>query len=240
MKLVDSAVPFVSNTPEDKQCLQASYAMIRQHFEPELRIEWDDWADITGFVPGKGTWSMAGLMWFQDNGYEVVHIADFDYADFALRGPEYLVETLDEEVANWNIKYTDFHIEQGRARRFLASGIWVKRHARIQDVRSYLEEGFLIKCSVNLNKLNGKQGYLSHAVVVKGITDAEVILHDPGLPAYPNRHVSFELFQEAWKELGVPGSEKMDAIRKINITSPVTPSHNNITITSFRAKASIR
>lgn len=213
--MIDIEVPFISNTPEDKQCLQASYGMIRQYFEPDLHIAWDDWAEITGYLPAKGTWSMAGLMWFKDNGYDVVHIADFNYADFALRGPEYLVDVLDEQVVKWLIQYTDFKMEQGRALRFHQSGIWIKRKAELDDIRSYLAEGYLVKCSVNLNSLNDKPGYLSHAVVVKGMTDFDVIIHDPGLPAYPNRHVPIDSFLEAWGEPNGQNSEKMDAIRKL-------------------------
>jgi hypothetical protein len=223
MPTVDIDVPFVSNTPDDKHCLQASYAMILQYFDPDLAMNWEDWAEITGFVPGKGTWSMAGLMWFQDNGYDVVHIADFDYADFAARGPEYLLESLDEEVAKWDIKFTDFAVEQGRATRFLSSGIWIKRAPTLQDIRDYLAAGYLLKCTVNLNSLNGTPGYLSHAVVVKGMTDIEVILHDPGLPAQPNRHVPVENFLIAWGHPKMPGSEKLDAIRKTRAGAPTVP-----------------
>lgn len=215
MKTLDYDVPFISNTPEDKQCLQASYAMIRQYFEPDLDIGWDDWAELTGYLPGKGAWSMAGLMWFKDNGYEVVHIATYDYADFALRGPAYLREALDPEVAEWGIIFTDFDLEQPRASRFVNSGIWIKRQPTVEDIHQYLQKGYLIKCAVNLNALLGKPGYLNHAVVVKGITDSEVILHDPGLPARPNVRVSMPVFKRAWGEFDVPQSDKLDAIRKL-------------------------
>jgi hypothetical protein len=217
---MDNDVPFISNTAEDKQCLQAAYAMIRQYFEPEMNIPWDEWAEITGYVPGKGTWSMAGLMWFREHGYEVVHIADFDYVDFALRGPEYLVEALDEEIAQWDIKFTDFELEQARATRFLHYGMWVRRVPTISDIRYHMSNGYLVKCPVNLKALNGEPGYLSHAVVVKGMTDSEVILHDPGLPARPDRHVPLGQFLEAWGHPLSFGEEKLDAIRKVS-ESPI-------------------
>jgi hypothetical protein len=214
MKPIDTDVPFISNTPDDKHCLPASYAMIRRYFDPDLEIDWDVWSETVGFVPDKGSWSMAGLMWFKDNGYDVVHFAAFDYGDFALRGPEYLLEALDEELAKWDIEFTDFEIEQARAVRFLRSRVWKKQVPIIDDIRSYLKDGYLVKCSVNLNALNGKPGYLSHAVVVKGITETDVILHDPGLPARPNRHVLVADFVAAWGHPYTTGTESMDAIRK--------------------------
>jgi hypothetical protein len=210
---MDNDIPFVSNTPDDTQCLQASYAMIRQFFDPNLTIEWDEWADITGYLPGRGTWSMAGLMWFKEHGYDVIHMGLFDYAEFASRGAEYLVEALGEEVANWELQYTDLKLEQARALRFLSSNVWVQRPPTIADVRRYLDDGYLIKCLLNLNALNDKPGYLGHAVVVKGYTDTGVILHDPGLPARPNRRVDYEHFLYAWID-PVRRSQKLDAIRK--------------------------
>ncbi len=217
---MDNNVHFISNTPEDKQCLQASYAMIRHFYEPGLQIDWDEWADLTGYLPGKGTWSMAGLMWFKEHGYEVIHIATFDYREFAERGAEYLVESLGEEVANWELKFMDLLLEQDRAVKFLDSGIWLKREVTIEDIYTFLNQGYLIKCLMNLNALNGKPGYLGHAVVVKGYDENGLILHDPGLPARPNRHVTVEAFKAAWGDPNSAHSEKMDVIRKV---SPLRP-----------------
>lgn len=222
MQPIDHDVPFISNTPEDKQCLQAAYGMIRQYFEPNLDITWDDWAEITGYLPGKGTWSMAGLMWFKDNGYEVIHIAGFDYGRMAEEGATYLVEAYGDEIAAWKLKYMDLKVEQARALRFKETGIWIKREATLADIHAFLHDGYLIKCLVNLNVLNDKPGYVGHAVVVKGYTDKEIIIHDPGLPAVPNRHVPIEKFLRAWETEG-PNSEKLDAIRKIHAKTHIWP-----------------
>ncbi|HEX8226894.1 MAG TPA: hypothetical protein VF572_03440 [Candidatus Saccharimonadales bacterium] len=215
---MDTDLPFISNTPDDKQCLQASYAMIRQHFDPGLDIAWEDWAEITGYLPGKGTWSMAGLMWFREHGYDVVHLGTFDYGKFAMSGAEYLVEALGEEVASWELQFMDLKIEQARALRFLSTQVWVQKIPSIDDIRDYLNEGYLVKCLVNLNALNDKPGYLGHAVVVKGYTENDIIMHDPGLPPSPNRHVPIDTFLRSWTDPETQ-SEKMDAIRKLPATS---------------------
>lgn len=210
---MDHDVPFISNTPDDKQCLPAAYGMVRQYFEPELEIVWDDWMEMVGSLPGKGAWSTAGLVWFNDNGYDVVHIGTFDFQAFIDRGDQYLVEALGEEVTKWRLQYWDIKLEQARARRFLQSNVWINREADLFDVRQYLDEGYLVKCLVNLNALNDKPGYIGHAVIVKGYTDTHIILHDPGLPARPNRQVDNEHFLKAWIDPEAK-SEKMDAIRK--------------------------
>jgi hypothetical protein len=226
-KVLDTDVPFVSNTPDDKQCLQAAYSMIRQYFQPDLKIAPDEWASLTGFVPEKGTWSMAGLMWFKDHGYEVVHMGTFDYGAFAEFGGAYLIEALGEEIGNWEIKYTDLVVEQARAVRFLESNIWVQRAPTLDDIRQFLRDGYLVKGLVNLNTLNGKMGYLGHAVVVKGFTDTEFIIHDPGLPARPNRHVRIEKFADAWID-PVRNSQKLDAIRpQLRVAKPKVSNTND-------------
>lgn len=213
--MTNYSVPFVSNTPDDMHCLQASYAMIRQYFDPATDFDWDEWSTATGFMPGKGTWSTAGLIWFKEQGYEVVHISTFDYQEFAVKGTEYLIESLGELVGKWESEFIgDLELEKARALYFAALGVWVKRAPDLNDIRSYLDDGYLIKCLVNMNALNDKPGYLGHAVVVKGYTPTELIIHDPGLPAQPNRHVPIELFLRAWTNPETR-SEKLDAIKKV-------------------------
>lgn len=238
--MINYTVPFMGNTSDDMHCLQASYAMIRQYFDPDLEINWAEWCTLTGYVVntrkwtseetawfveygynpekvGTGTWSNAGLMWFHQNGYDVAHIGLFDYAEFARSGAKYILQVLGDTVGRWDAAFIpDMEAEKDRTRRFCELGIWQKRTPTIDDIYTYLSAGYLIKCVVNLNALNGKPGYLGHAVVVKGYTDTELILHDPGLPAQADRHVKIMDFQHAWGSAS-PYSLKLDAIKK---TSP--------------------
>ena len=204
-------VPFISNTAEDKQCLQAAYGMIRNYFEPDLEMSWDEWSAITGYLPGKGTWSMAGLLWFKERGYSVIHIADFDYAALATEGEKYLIKLHGEELAQWEINNMDMATERTRATLFQASNISINRKPKFSDIKAYLDKGYLVKCQVNLNALNEIPGYTGHAVVVTGYTSSGLIIHDPGLPARPDRYVGSERFIEAWINPETQ-SAKMDAI----------------------------
>jgi len=53
---------------------------------------------------------------------------------------------------------------------------------------------------VNLNAavLHGRGGYSGHFVVVCGVGDGTVTLHDPGVPPAPDLTVSEEGFISAW------------------------------------------
>jgi uncharacterized protein YvpB len=53
-------------------------------------------------------------------------------------------------------------------------------------------------CLINSQKLNNKQGYVGHFVVVKGIEDDNLIIHDPGFPPIENRKISYVSFEKAW------------------------------------------
>lgn len=205
-------VPFIGNTDDNLHCLQASYGMIRHFFEPGWHIDWSEWARTTGYVEGKGSWSFAGLMWFTQNGYDVVHITAFDYHRFVNEGETYLREALGDEAGSWEAAFTDMPLEQARCREFIQTGIWQHRKPSLADLQLYLDRGYLLKCLINLNFLNDIPGFLGHAVVVLGYTESEIIIHDPGLPPLPNRHVNINKFMAAWTN---PNSnmEKMDAIK---------------------------
>jgi hypothetical protein len=207
-------VPFIGNTPDNLHCLQASYGMIRQFYEPEWHIDWKQWSEDTGFVPDKGSWSLAGLLWFKTHGYNVQHITSFDYGRFADEGAAYLHESLGHAVAEWEMTYSDLPLEQARSRQFITSGMWQHRRPDIADIKLYLERGYLVKCIVNLNELNGLSGFLGHALLVIGYTEDTLILHDPGLPPQPYRSVSHHQFLRAWADPNAK-MEKLDAIKKL-------------------------
>lgn len=213
--ITDYEVPFVGNSADDKHCLQASYMMIRTYFEPLAEdIPGETWDELTGYVSGKGTWSMAGLMWFKENGYDAVHVGAFDYSRLVVDGADYLTEAFGDEAGRWLIAHAiDLPAERTRALKFLGTGIWQRRVPTIKDVFEYLDKGYLVNCSVNLCALDGRPGYLGHAVVVKGYSDTHVILHDPGLPPRPNRHVPIDVFLDAWAN-PLRKTEMLDAIRR--------------------------
>jgi hypothetical protein len=212
VKTVHNDVSFISNTPDDLHCLQAAFGMIRQYFEPGWRIDWAEWSETTGFRPGKGSWGTSGLLWFHDHGYDVKHMTSFNYPKFAEIGGPFLLESLGPEAGAFEVKFTDVDFELDKIRKMLAAGFWQNRVPTLQDVVDYLDQGYLLRCLINLNILNGKPGYLGHAVVVSGYTEHALIVQDPGLPAHPDRLVLFEDFVSAWAN-PTTNAEKLDAIK---------------------------
>lgn len=172
----------------------------------------DEWSVLTGFEKDKGTWANAGLLWFQQEGYDVKHITMFDYEAFIDHPEEYLVESNGKDVGGWMIRHTNIDAEVSRVKQLLAAGIIEKRIPTLTDIKQLLNKGYLVRALVNSHKLSGKNGYVGHAVAVIGYDDQHIVFHDPGLPALPHRTVTFAEFEAAWAD---PSDEmkEMDAIR---------------------------
>lgn len=205
-------VPFVSNTKDDLHCLQAAYWMILKFFKPEFEMDWDEWSKITGFEKNKGTWASAGLVWFNNNGFEVKHYELFDFEEFFKTGGDYLIKSTGAEIGNWQIKHSNIPLEQKRAIELVKSGLVEKREPSMEDVKNFLDNGYLLRVLVNSKRLNGKEGYFGHAVTVIGYNEDSIIFHDPGLPAIPKRKTSFSDFEAAWADPSKE-SKEFDAIR---------------------------
>ncbi len=191
-------VPFYSNTPDDLHCYEASLKMMLKYFEPDKDYSWDELDKITGKTPGFWTWSQQSSVWLQDQGYKVINIETFDYPRFVAEGSNYLIEFYGSEVAAEQIKHSDITREQQTCKRFLEV---VKTELRLPtwpDIETLLSQGYLIGCLVNSAALDGKSGYVGHFVVLKGIDDETVTVHDPGLPALENRQITKSDFEKAW------------------------------------------
>lgn len=202
-------VPFISNTPDDTHCLQAAYMSIAKYFDPEFSIEMDEWSEITGYEEGLGTWGNAGLVWFKENGYDVRHYELFDYEEFIKRPKEYMIEVHGKEAGTWGYEHTNVPAETERMRRLVAAEIPEKREATLEDIKSFIDEGYLIRVTVNYKVFNSEEGYVGHAIVVTSYNDTYIQFHDPGLPAVANRQVTYEEFEAAWSDQ----ERELDAIR---------------------------
>lgn len=207
-------VPFISNTPDDKHCVPVSYMMIIKTFDPSFSMPIEDWAKVTGFEEGKGTWANASLVWLHEHGYEVKHITTFDYPAFVEKQDKYLIELSGEEVGKWMIDHTNMPAEVERTKRLIKAGsIIEKREPTQDDIQQLLDSGYLLRANINFAKLAGQDDYVGHSVVIIGYDAAGVYIHDPGLPAIENRHIEWERFEEAWAD-PTPNNKELDVIRR--------------------------
>jgi hypothetical protein len=172
--------------------------MVLKFFLPEREFSWQQLDKITAKGEGLWTWPMAGLLWLQNNGFEIKDIEVFDYGRFACEGGKYLVDFFGKEVGEAQIEHSDLDQEIAYAKAFIRKITPIVRIPTIHDICQLLKGEYLLVCNVNSNTLNDKAGYVGHFVVVKGFDDSAITLHDPGLPPRENKRVDFTKFRWSW------------------------------------------
>lgn len=203
-------VPFISNTPDDLHCLPAAYMSIAMHFDKNFSIPMNEWSTLVGYEEGKGTWANAGLVWFKNHGYDVKHIEEFDFESFIKTPKDYMIRLNGETAGVWGYEHTNVPAEIKRMEALLNANIVEKREPTIDDIKHFINEGFLVRVTVNSYRLNNEDGYDGHAVVITDINDSDIQFHDPGLPAIANRRMPVKNFETAWSDQ----ARELDAIRK--------------------------
>lgn len=157
-----------------------------------------------------GTWANAGLVWFKQNGYDVVHYERFDFQAFIERPEAYMIEIHGEDAGRWGYEHTNVPAEIERMKELTTLGITEFRRPTINDIKNFITEGYLVRVTLNCGSLDNTGEYSAHAVVITGYNDTHIEFHDPGLPPIPNRKETYEVFEAAWSDQ----ERELDAIRK--------------------------
>lgn len=208
------SIPFYGNSTDNTHCFQAAIRMVLKHFLPKEEFPYDKLDIISKKIKGKGTWPTATMLWLKENGFEIVDIEEFDYQKFIKEGENYLRHAYGDEVADVQIKYSDIDQERKLAREFLKKVSFENRESKIEDISKLMKKGYLLILNVNSNALNNEKGYAGHFVVVTGINNKTITIHDPGLPPTENRIINLTTFEKAW---AYPDSSAKNiiAIRKV-------------------------
>lgn len=210
---INYPVPFYPNTPDDTHCWQASLKMVLKYFEPKKDFSWEELDKITAKKENLDTWPSEGMLWLANHGYTVKVIESFNYLRFSQEGKNYIYSEFGEEVGKAQQEHAD--IDQGvqLAKQFISKSLWTDRVPDVEEIKNLLKEKYLVICNVNTAKMNNKNGYAGHFVVVKGFDDNHLALHDPGLPPSRERIVEDDTFNDAW---GFP-NEKARNIKAIKL-----------------------
>lgn len=214
MKTFD--VPFVGNDekPSDR-CVPAVVAMVLAYFMPKRTFTMPEVEQICGYVSGKGTWKTQLLLSLHDLGFQTEWIEDFDHHKFIADPEGYLSTILDKEALDWQVANSDLPKEADRMKQYLAKGLPLEqRKGTRQDIKNYLDDGWLVMLEVNENVIAGIPGYLGHVVLVVGYDDDNVTIHNPdgNNGNKPNQVISWELLEEAWQQFG--GSYSIYAFKR--------------------------
>ncbi|HSX36216.1 MAG TPA: RluA family pseudouridine synthase [Patescibacteria group bacterium] len=179
-------VPFYPNTADDMQCMVSVYRSIIEYVKGE-RMTQRAVADYVGFKPGRAVWTLAPLTKMAQDGFDIVMIEPFDYRAYAKQGRSYLDTIFTPEKLDYQFTYTNIAEIRPLIPDFLRSVNWEKRSARLQDIDNLLTKDYIVFVTLNSRELNGREGFVSHAVLVIGREGSDYIVHDPGLPPRPSR-----------------------------------------------------
>src|SRR6202012_1098303 len=98
---------------------------------------------------------------------------------------------------DWQKLHTNILQMRDQIGQFLKYVGYEDRQPALKDIDNMLNEDRLVFVSVNGNTLNDKPGYISHALLVIAREEDDYIVHDPGLPPVPYRHIPASLLQKA-------------------------------------------
>lgn len=211
MKTVD--VPFIEN-PNDR-CVVSVAGMTLAHFMPEQKFTMPELEKLCGYTKGRGTWKALSMLNLAKLGFQVHWIEDFDHKRFTANPKAYLRHILDDEAYAYQIANTDLRLEADRMQQYIESDLPLEhRKATSEDIKRFLDDGWLVHLEVNANTLAGKPGYEGHSILVIGYDDSSVTIHNPdgANGNKPNQRISWELLDNAWKEFG--GSYSLYAFKK--------------------------
>lgn len=206
-------VPFIENS--DDRCTVAVIGMILAYFMPERHFTVADTETMCGYEKGRSIWKAASMLSLAKLGFQLYWIEDFDHDKFIVDPKGYLKSILDEEAYAWQVAHGDLNKEAERIKQYLESGLPLKqRRATDNDIRRFLDEGWLVHLEVNANVLSGKTGYEGHSILVIGYDEGGVTIHNPdGVGGNkPRQYISWKLLDTAWKEFG--GSYSLYAFKK--------------------------
>lgn len=196
---IDYKVPFYANTPDDTRCVQACFKMILKYFQPEKDYSWEELDIATAKPKDFGTHYVAGSLWMKQNGYDVYILDSEDHKAFIEKKGEYLEKRYGKEFADVIVQNTNMENEVEYAKELLNTNIHTKGLPNFDTIKDLLEKKYLLICIINHSMFfDNEDSYDPHVVVIKGITNDHVIMHDPGPPAAENLEMSFEKFDKAW------------------------------------------
>lgn len=218
-----NGVPFIPN-PNDR-CVVSVIGMVLGYFMLERQFTMPELEKLVGYQKGRGTWKALSMLNLAELGFQEHWIEDFDHEQFVANPKAYLRTILDDEAYEWQVSHSDLEQEAAHIKQYMQSGLPLeKRKATFDDIKHFLNDGWLVHLEVNARTLSDKTGYDGHSILVIGHNDKGVIIHNPDGESgnKPNQHVSWELLNKAWKEFG--GSYSLYAFRK-QLTPH--PSHQN-------------
>jgi hypothetical protein len=195
-------VPFFPNTGDGTHCVQACIMIILKYFFPDQTYSYEQMDKFTYKTKGKGTWWFPFVLKLKAMGLDIVDVSPFDLAEFYKKGEGYLRSTNRDEIADWILQKSNLLEVKEYIPEFLNKIDFQNRTATLNELKHFVNDGWLVGIDLNSRTLNQKEGYSSHMVILFDYKEGFFTLHDPGLPPYASRKVEEKLMLKAWEYAG--------------------------------------
>jgi len=173
-------IPFVSNPGNG--CALACYTMAAKHFFPETTFE--QIAELSDWKPGYVVWGFRFRNWMLQQGFNVKHIENLDYNQWANEGIDGLRKAVPQHEFEYYMEHTydlNLCVEQIQKMFSYDNFSFELRRPSWEDVLTSHNNNEVCTLTIDAAILDNKEGCLPHAIILLNI-DAiknEVTIHDP-------------------------------------------------------------
>ena len=198
----------IANKKDGWYCVTAVLLSLYQYYFNE-KNSYEGFEDIMRTMVGKDTWTFPGYLFFAKKGVEIKSIEKFDYSKYLIEKDEYIKREFNENIAKWLIEGSNMEEVEECIPEYLKLVKRETREAKIDDIDNMLNEGFVTLVMLNACKLDERDCFSSHAVlVVSKYPDGDYEVNDPGLPPR-KRKIDRETLAKALADVGeVTGFKK--------------------------------
>lgn len=204
-------VSFYENRSDNMSCSLACMRSALEYFD-ERDYTWEELEKLTGFKPGRAAWTVKPWTTLVQQGFDIQMIENFDYERYAKEGETYLKTFLKPHELTWQLEHSNLLEIQPLIPTFLETVHYTQKSPTLSDIDRLLKNGYLVTVQLNLSLLNNKSGYTAHMILVFDQNEYEYIVHDPGLPGRPSRHIPKNLVYDAMG--GVHNTTEVTGIKK--------------------------
>jgi hypothetical protein len=191
----------VLNGPDGMSCFPACIQMVMRSKNGIGVPSFNEMDAISRRSEGKYTWEYALLAYLARCGFQVRLFSLLDLQKLAANPRDYLVEFYGDEVGADQADNSDLaHLsEDVKAFQGEAGAEWKNAIPDDQTVRSEILAGRYVIPIINQRILQADAGYVAHSVVVYGVSNRGVTIHNPGPPATAANEIAWDLFRKAWE-----------------------------------------
>ncbi len=191
--------PFYKN-PDGISCFQCMLRGVLEYFEPETTWSWQELYDFCNKREGLATWPQHAMVNIIERGYELRSMITYDDAAFVKDPEGYLIEFMGEEAAAWSIENSDMENAVAITKKLLSYEGKHEEFLRlptVEDIKQALDDGYLLHVSLNSRRLNKREGYVGHAILVYAYDEKHFYAQDSGPPEIAERAISYEDMMDA-------------------------------------------